>query len=751
MYNGDNFYNKNFSQFDNGANDKSNNMYLPYTKNSNCLKQYNYCFSSEEETSNKKAYYILTENNRKTSNSIINNKSDIKRFKILNKLTTDNSPYSNSQQILRENDYRSTTGKIDNRTKQFTRISNQNNHIYISLNPYERSTHSNAYEMGNASYNPINKNSKNLNNNAKKIKNENYNIYGMTQINNSINNDSSAYYIGNNTISNNANYNQMFMKHKSQNCFNNDNQKVIVNNLLFKNFTQNEIKSKSRSPYNSEYRDTEYDPLTYRSENGGSINPDNNNKSETIKIFEKYQKQRNTNANNFANNTKTFSSFNNTESNKNENNMNKPPVNKSTNYKKVDYYNINNRLMKRNIQNENKKKINLVINNIDIIQKYYHNLTLPKTKEINKIKKISLADVPIFNDNSAEKNNHSFYEVKSFSKDTVNQRNIKNKYNNVIINAVSKKKSEDDVKRKMNNENKLKYQSNRNSNHYNLKEKEKDKAKEDRLKLRTRKINLHELNSCIKNEGKIFIIQKEIAKKASNNNNNQSEINNSKENKENINININYNKSRMNKANNNVFAHSYTSNKDAIKSEPKIKLNMDKNKLNALQNIKKIEKIYDKNNKIIIKNNFIKKTSNSVMDQPTKKAKCRQTSISSIYLEKSKSKPIHYKKSGTNCITYVPLAKDKKLSIKKVKKKKRKYSRQNMIQLLNIGNKSFEEDFPFKYNSYMRQINKILKPQIAFRTSLFANKKPEKEKYYIVNFFYSENIKKKPEVIESDF
>lgn len=72
--------------------------------------------------------------------------------------------------------------------------------------------------------------------------------------------------------------------------------------------------------------------------------------------------------------------------------------------------------MKRNIQNENKKKINLVINTIDIIQKNYHNMTLPKTKEINKIKKINLAEVPIFNDNFVEKNNHSFYEVKSFSK-----------------------------------------------------------------------------------------------------------------------------------------------------------------------------------------------------------------------------------------------------------------------------------------------------------------------------------------------
>ena len=745
MYNGDNFYNQNFSQYESGAYDKTNNMYLPCIKNSNFMKHYKYCFSSEEENYNKKAYYILTENNGKICNNIINNKSALDRFKIINKYTTENSPYSNSQQILRENDYRSLTGKINNRTKQFTRINNQilNNHIYISLNPCGRSTHSNVNEMGNASYNSINKNSNNLKNNTEKNKKIDYNIYDITQNNNSRNKDSSVYYTGNNNISN-SNYNQMFMKHKSQNYLNYDNQKVTANNLLFKNYTKNEIKSNVRYPDNSEYKDMEFDSLTYRPENGVSINLDNNNKSETIKKFEKYHKQRN--INNFTNITNTFSSLNNTESNNTENNTYKPPVNKSTNYKKIEYFNINNRLMKRNIQNENKKKINLVINTIDIIQKNYHNMTLPKTKEINKIKKINLAEVPIFNDNFVEKNNHSFYEVKSFSKDTANQRNVKNKYNNVIINAISKKKSEDDVKKKMNNENKLKFKSNKNSNDYYIKEN--DLTKEDRLKLRTRKINLTELNSCIKNEGKIFIIQKEKSKKTSNNNNNQSEISN---NKENINININYNKSRMNKTNNNAFAHSYTSNVDAIKSEPKIKLNMDKNKLNTLQNIKKIEKIYDKNPKIIINNNFTKKISNFVMEQPTKKSKCRKTSISSIYIEKYKSKPIHIKKSSTNYISYIPSTKDKKLSIKIKKKKKRKYSKQNMIQLMNIGNKSFQEDFPFKYNSYMSKINKILKPQIAFRTSLFAKKKPEKEKYYIVNFFYSENIKKKPDATESDF
>ena len=139
------------------------------------------------------------------------------------------------------------------------------------------------------------------------------------------------------------------------------------------------------------------------------------------------------------------------------------------------------------------------------------------------------------------------------------------------------------------------------------------------------------------------------------------------------------------------------------------------------------------------------------MEQSKKKENCRQTSTSSIYIEKSKYKPIHIEKSNTNYISYMPSAKDKKISIKEVKKKKPKYSRLNMIQLINIVNKSFEEDFSFKYNIHMSKINKILKPQIAFRTSLFAKIKPEKEKYFIVNFFYSENIKKKPEIIESDF
>ena len=729
MYNGgDNLYNQNFPQYDNGVYDRYNNMYLPCRKNMNCLKRCNCCLSPEEENCNKKANYILTENNRK-----IINKSAINRFKIVNKFMTDNSSYSNSQQILGDNDYRSATGKLNNRFKQFTRKNNENlyNNIYISLNPYGRNTYSNSNEMGNVSYNSNNKNSC---------------VYGVNQINNNSNNDSTIYYIGNNTISN-INYNKMFMKHKnkSQNYSNYGNQNYMINNLLYKDYTQNEVKSRVISPYNSEYREMEFGPITYRPENCAPIKPENHYKNEFITNFEKYQKQRN--INNFTRHSKYYSSINNIELNKNENNAYKPLVNKNTNFKKIEHFSLNNRLMKRNIQNENRKKINLA-KTMDAIQENSQNLILNKTSEIKNNKKINLADAQTHNNNFVEYNNHPLYELKSLPKDIVNhiqQKPKKVKNNNNIINSVSKKKSEDDLKRTKTDENMLKVKSNTNRNYKTLKEYE--TKKKDKLNLRERKINLTELNSCIRNEGKLFIKQKEKHKNASDINN-QSEINN---NKENINININFNESRgKNSSNNNeTFSNFYMSKTETIKSESKIILKMDKDK-NKFQNVNQIEEISDKNHKIITNNNTLKKDDNFKVEQPKPKVNCLQASISSINLEKIKSKPIYNKKSSISYISYVP-SEDKKLSIKEVKKKKRKYSRQNVIQLNNIGKKSFEEDFPFNCKSDMSQINKILKSQIAFRTSLFAIKKPETEIYYIVNFFYSENIKKKPDVIESDF
>ena len=737
MYNGVNFYNKIYPQYNNGLYDRYNNMNLHFKKNTNYLKNCNFYFSSEEENNNKKANYILTENNRKINNNIIYNTSAINRFKKFNKFITDNSSYSNSQQILLDNEYKSVTGKLNNRYKQFTR-KNNSNHIDISLNPYEKNIYSNSHDMGNILYNSFKKNSYHLKNNSDKINKENCSLYGISQINNSSNNESFFYYNGNNTITS-IKYNQMFKNHKCQslNYFNYDNQNGKINNLLNSDFIQNGAKSRVISPFNSVCREMECDPITNKSENCISIKPENNIKSEINTNFEIYQKQRN----NFTSNSKNYRNINNTESNNNKNNhAYNPFVNRN---KKIEYYNISNRLMKSKIKKENKRRINLFLNTKDNIQKNYQNLTLNKTKEIKNNQKISLLDVPIFN-NSVENNNHLLYESKSLSNDIENPTKQKTKNNNAFINSISNKKNENDIKRKKNDESMLKIKLNTNSKFKNLKENE--RMKKDKIKLRERKINLTELNSSIRNEEKIFLIQKEKQKNITSNNTNKSELNN---NKENINININYNKNKekykMN--NNNAFAF----NTEAIKSEHKVIIYMDKDKLNKFQNIKQMEKICDKNHKNIINNKLLKKSDNFVMKQPKKKVNLKKTSISSIYIEKSQSKPIHIVKSNTSYISYVPSAKNRKLSIKEVKRKKRKYSRQNMIQLMNLGNKSFEEDFPFKYNSYMSKINKILKPQIAFRTSLFANKNPDKEKYFIVNFYYSENLRKKFDIIESDF
>ncbi len=104
---------------------------------------------------------------------------------------------------------------------------------------------------------------------------------------------------------------------------------------------------------------------------------------------------------------------------------------------------------------------------------------------------------------------------------------------------------------------------------------------------------------------------------------------------------------------------------------------------------------------------------------------------------------------NNNCFSYLTSPKDKlNLNIKIKKNKKRFKSKKNFIQLMNINNKTYQEDFQLKENS---NINSILKPQIYIRITLFGIKEQENEKYYLVNTFCSENIRDKPEEIESEF
>ena len=85
---------------------------------------------------------------------------------------------------------------------------------------------------------------------------------------------------------------------------------------------------------------------------------------------------------------------------------------------------------------------------------------------------------------------------------------------------------------------------------------------------------------------------------------------------------------------------------------------------------------------------------------------------------------------------------------RKIKKIKKVFSMKNIIQLNNINNKSYEEDFIIKENK-----NKYYnyKPQISVRLTLFKDKNHLNEKYFLVNYFFSENIKNKPDSEESDY
>ena len=95
--------------------------------------------------------------------------------------------------------------------------------------------------------------------------------------------------------------------------------------------------------------------------------------------------------------------------------------------------------------------------------------------------------------------------------------------------------------------------------------------------------------------------------------------------------------------------------------------------------------------------------------------------------------------------SYIPKKTTKNELFENKSSKKKKRKKMNVVKRLilkNLNSKTFEEDFPIqlKYNRRYR-INKKLKPQISLRLSLFKISKPEIEKYFVVNFFYSENLK----------
>ena len=79
-------------------------------------------------------------------------------------------------------------------------------------------------------------------------------------------------------------------------------------------------------------------------------------------------------------------------------------------------------------------------------------------------------------------------------------------------------------------------------------------------------------------------------------------------------------------------------------------------------------------------------------------------------------------------------------------------TQENKLTLKNLDCKTFQEDFPIKmkYNRNYR-INKKLKPQISLRLSLFKISKAETERYFFVNYFYSDNLRIPDDKNKSEF
>ena len=124
-----------------------------------------------------------------------------------------------------------------------------------------------------------------------------------------------------------------------------------------------------------------------------------------------------------------------------------------------------------------------------------------------------------------------------------------------------------------------------------------------------------------------------------------------------------------------------------------------------------------------------------MIDFPNKRKNTQFESF--LKLNKNKTNKIN-----TYSFNFLPKAKNEE----KKKKNKTFMSNKKLLILKNLNYKTFEEDFPLKekksYKRYRRyKLNKNLKPQIAVRIILFNIEKPEKERYYFVNFFYSENLR----------
>ena len=650
MKNLENQYLTNIPKYETGTFNRYNNPSI-YSNLSNS-KYRNYYVSSEDEKTNSKSNNFLLDKT-KTTNSKYNNKSG-------SKLNTKVYPFTNSQKLFNDNDYQLALKK-NNRNTLPENTTHLPNHTYISLN------------------NIIN--DKNINN--------------LNNINNTIPNSSLKLELG--KTKDNKNNNQLFqpfIKHNSHNALNyNDNNNMQENINNKKNNIHKYNNSKNNYKINKHIINLSDKLIEYDSNPNKSYRGKNNNDYDNDNIIK-------TNSSRRKDNEKVISNY------KNYNNLNNNNIyeNRKDSKEKNISINIKKNILNKNILNINKKSVITMIPNNKTKTENNDN----KKTELAKLKKINfinLTNLSNLNDNSQkninDKNNHSFYEVKSLSRDFQHQQteviinetkktSSKIKNNNSVLN-LSKRDSESNIK-----------QNNANNNTNITNSSNKESKFNSKNNLLDKKFNLTEFNKYLIKEGKKNSTQRE----------------NKKSNSDILNQPI------INGINNRNIYYS-TNNNNNLKKNDKIIFNKDKIKIGNIQ-IKKQEK---NNNLIKLRNDY------KIMDFSNK----RKTTHLETFLKFNK-----YKTNKINAYSFNFLPKPKNED--KKKKNKKFISNKKLLILKNLNYKTFEEDFTLKekksYKRYKRyRLNKNLKPQIAVRIILFNVEKPEKERYYFVNFFYSENLK----------
>ena len=647
-----------------------------YYYNSNSSKNKNYFPSSEEEKTNSKSNYKISDINKTTSS----------RYKFTTKMRASNQ-FSNSQNLFNDIDTRPDSYKLKTLNQENSSI--KSNRAYISLNSLIQGRNSNSKtknyfpKMGSDIKNKQNYSNHKIQNlidcNSNDIVKENiYNknndkyIYNTTY-------KISKYYtnLSSKIIENDSNVNNSHHGAKIGSIIqeNDTNEKMILNTSRRKNYDTKTIMDYKNKNEISKTDDKKYSKNSMyqmeRRENNLSINIKRNSMKK-INDFKGGQNSQNLNKKDIISiipNTKGRNEINELKKNINKDISKRPDMNK---IKKISLISVSNLL------NNNNSNVNI-------------NNTNSNTNNLNESSQ----------KNITEKTNHSFYEVKSLTKESPNQKNDsiipKTKKitmrlgSNNTFDLTTTKKAETNLKTDLSKYNEISSSKNKLDNN-----------RRNKNNLKERKINLCELNKCLINEGKIYLLTKE----------------NNKTNLE-----------KMVK-NDMIIGNNYIKEKKEINSN----LYRDNIKIKNIQ-IKKQEDNNGRNRNKIIE--IINKRNNSI------RARNESLSQSKIYKFRT-SDIISYN------LSYIPGPKEDKNKNNNNKIKGKNKKKINIF-LKNLNCKLYEEDlkpdmennkYKFKYKvKKIGRRNGNLKPQIGVRITLFNVVQPERKRYYYMNFFYSENLR----------